>query len=158
MPESPPPAQPDSFVRAPQPNAPRCVLVDDDPYFLKLTEILVTRARPDLEIFEFQDAISALDFLSHQNADLIITDIRMPVMNGLQFTTAVRAINATVPIIVISSEDLCPEAMAHGANVFLTKSVLTVQLGPAIAKLGVRLPSGESGATITAQSSSRDAR
>jgi CheY-like chemotaxis protein len=111
------------------------VLVDDDRYFIKLTELLVTRARPDFELVEFCDAVSALDFLSHQSADLIVTDVRMPVMNGLQFTRSVRAIHPGVPIVVISSEDLECDALAHGASAFVSKRVVNPRLRAVIEKL-----------------------
>jgi CheY-like chemotaxis protein len=123
------------------PTRPRCVIVDDDPYFLKLTEVIVLKARPEFEITSFLDAVTALEFLSRERVDLIITDVRMPVMDGLQFTAAIRGNKSTIPIVVISSEDLGEDALAHGASVFLTKSVLTARLRVVIAELHLT-PSG----------------
>ena len=40
-----------------------------------------------------------------ENPDVIITDIKMPVMDGIQMTEKIRAINKTVPIVVASAFD-----------------------------------------------------
>jgi CheY-like chemotaxis protein len=138
MPASQPNAPSDQPHRAPAATRLRCVVVDDDPNFLKLTEVVLARVRPALELVMFAAAREALDYFRQQGADLVITDIRMPFMDGLELTAAIRALDAKVPIVVISSEDLGPEAMARGANVFLTKSVIVAQLGSVVARFWAR--------------------
>jgi len=72
-----------------------------------------------------QEGLNLLDG-SHQLPDLIISDLSMPDMNGLEFLDAVRGNSAwmNVPFVIMSahsSSDEANEALAHGADDFLVK-------------------------------------
>lgn len=58
------------------------------------------------QIFEAENGQQALDFLSSNTVDLILTDINMPVMDGIEFTHRLKASNeyCSIPIIVITTE------------------------------------------------------
>ena len=48
---------------------------------------------------------------------IVITDLQMPIMNGLDLITAIRSINKSVPIIAVSSaQEMLTEALSIGAN------------------------------------------
>lgn len=62
-----------------------CVIIDDDPDALKLLEEYIN-AVPFLELQgQFFDALEAREFLRGVKTDVIITDINMPVISGMQF-------------------------------------------------------------------------
>lgn len=56
-------------------------------------------------IFFAENGLEALKIFNEQNIDLIITDITMPLMDGVKLIKSIREINYWVPIIVITSDD-----------------------------------------------------
>ena len=80
----------------------------------------------------------ALEAASQQNFDVILMDIRMPEMDGIQATRIIRAragANATVPIIALTADataETNAECMAAGADIFLTKPIVAQELLNAI--------------------------
>lgn len=83
----------------------------------------------------------ALDALSAQQFDVILMDVHMPVMDGVQAMQAIRGMNgpcAAVPIIALTA-DASPESNARcmnaGADMFLTKPVVAAELFSAMAIL-----------------------
>jgi len=78
----------------------KILLVDDDP----ATRILVTRIlrQPDYVFTEADHAIQALDLLEKSSFDLIITDLRMPDLDGIAFAVRARARWPHIPIVLMS--------------------------------------------------------
>ena len=76
------------------------LLVDDDP----ATRILLTRIlrQPDYLFTEADDGIQALDLLEKSCFDLIITDLRMPDLDGIAFAVRARARWPDIPIVLMS--------------------------------------------------------
>lgn len=99
-----------------------CVLLDDDADFRLLMERLLAHRRPGLACVAFSNGIEALAYLADHEADFVITDFRMPSMDGLQFIGRLRAAGSRVPIAMISGNGVANEAFAAGANVFLSKA------------------------------------
>ena len=116
---------------------PRCAIVDDDADCLTLTRRFVEIICPGFEVIQFSNGIEALDFLTGNQVDLIITDYNMPFLDGLRLTGAVREIDRDVPIVMISGEEIEERALAHGVNVFVPKSSIAARLRTVIQHLGV---------------------
>lgn len=81
------------------------------------------------KVFTSIDAYEAFDVLQKQKIDLIITDYRMPDINGLQFLEKLKTKTETqdIPVVFLSSEDneeLRLRAIELGANEWLTKPFL----------------------------------
>jgi CheY-like chemotaxis protein len=73
----------------------------------------------------------AVQMTQEQNPDAILMDIRMPVMNGIEATKAIRIFNLDLPIIMVTAFSLDNEAeQCHqaGCTGFLTKPVRPVVL------------------------------
>jgi FixJ family two-component response regulator len=70
----------------------------------------------------------------------VITDFRMPCIDGLCLTAAVRAMDAGVPILMISGEEIGDEARARGATAFIRKAELTANLESILENIGVHAP------------------
>jgi CheY-like chemotaxis protein len=82
----------------------------------------------------------AVSFLQNHDVDLVLMDLRMPVMGGLEATRILRAdsITATIPIIAISATiqpELHKEVLSAGCNVFVSKPIDINALFEQIAKL-----------------------
>lgn len=78
------------------------LLVDDDPAVREL--LLELLALGDFDAVAVANGAEALTYLRTSRPDLLITDIDMPVMNGLELIRQVRADGDTTPIIAISGD------------------------------------------------------
>ena len=63
----------------------------------------------------------ALDILKNKSCELLITDLDMPKMNGLELVDAIRKLNIPVTIIGMSFNDKKSEFLRAGADYFLCK-------------------------------------
>lgn len=68
----------------------KIVLVDDEQLIVDGLKKIISRQFPNIETAAFTDPFKALDALKNNPADLLITDIRMPEMTGLQLIRQVR--------------------------------------------------------------------
>ncbi len=114
------------------------MLVDDDPDVLTLTRVFLLRIWPDLEVVTFSNGLEALAYLVGEPANLVLTDFRMPEMDGLELTSHLRSMENQVPVIVMSGNPIEAQALAAGADAFLAKNDLPAKLGEALVSLGLR--------------------
>lgn len=94
----------------------------------------------DFETIEAATGFEALKVLPQQQYDLIITDINMPDINGLELINFLRsnARYSQVPIIIVSterSEEDKKRGMALGASAYVTKPFKSVELQETIKKI-----------------------
>jgi two-component system phosphate regulon response regulator PhoB len=100
------------------------LLVEDDPDIRHLVSYKLTRG--GLRVIEASDGIGALDAARRQPPDLVILDVRMPRMSGLEVCRELRAgpLPDQVPIIMLTArarpQDL-EEAYAAGASDYIVK-------------------------------------
>lgn len=91
-------------------------------------------------IIEAVDGVDALKKLSGERIDLILTDINMPVMDGLKLVSLVRQ-NAqlqSIPIIIITTEGAEEDrerGLALGANAYISKPIQSSHLIKTISEL-----------------------
>ena len=101
--------------------------VDDDVINLKLLKSMLLKTGKIKEVIEAKNGSDAIDVLkSRDDIDLILLDIIMPVMNGIEVLKVVRADESLrqLPIIVLTTDETKKsEALDHGANGFLTKPI-----------------------------------
>jgi two-component system KDP operon response regulator KdpE len=100
----------------------RVLIVDDEPAILRFLRAglssqgyLVTEAR---------DGVRALEVLRHNTTDLLVLDLGLPDLDGLEIIRRIRDAGSTVPIIVLSSrsdERGKVEALDLGADDYVTK-------------------------------------
>jgi two-component system chemotaxis response regulator CheY len=81
-----------------------------------------------IRIIEANDGVDGLKKLSTEKFDLILTDINMPIMDGLKLVSLVRndANYKATPIVVITTEGAQEDrerALALGANDYITKPI-----------------------------------
>jgi len=112
--------------------------VDDSATMRKIVTISLSGAGHS--ILEAENGAVALEKLKSAKADLVILDINMPVMNGLEFLKVLRSggTNKSVPVIMLTTqgeEDMRKKAMELGANDFLAKPFQKDQLLAAVSKL-----------------------
>ncbi len=102
------------------------LLVDDDQILLELGSTALSRAGFHVDVAT--DGQNALDLLSHLDHDLVMTDLRMPRMDGLELIKRIRSNVATenLPVIVITgldSDHTLDSAYSAGATSFIAKPI-----------------------------------
>ena len=104
---------------------------DDDAIRLFLSRYL---KRMGMEVTEAEDGMAAIRKLDACNPDLIITDLSMPRMNGVEFIQEARKSGFKNPIIAVTgaAEDLEVMAITAGATMVLHKPIFRVGLLDAI--------------------------
>ena len=103
---------------------PRILLVDDDRNFRRVTALALRDE--GFEVVESADGQEALERLDADGADLVLSDLNMPVMDGMALLGALAERGAETPVIVITaygSIDSAVEAMRAGAFDYVTKPV-----------------------------------
>jgi two-component system chemotaxis response regulator CheY len=112
----------------------RTLIVDDSSVMRKIVERSLRQAGLDpLVVFEAGSGTEGLEVLRGKQVDLILSDINMPSMDGLEFLRQVRAQNLApgVPIVMItteSSEEHVKQAIAAGAQGYIRKPFTAEQV------------------------------
>jgi two-component system chemotaxis response regulator CheY len=108
------------------------LIVEDSPTMRQLLVFALSRVR-GLSVAEADDGLDALKKLSSMAFDIIITDINMPIMDGLKLVKRVRSDEryANIPIVIITTEGGAEDrkrALALGANAYITKPIRAPQV------------------------------
>ncbi len=99
------------------------LLVCDDSNFSRKRVIDMIKAG-DYEIIEAEDGQQAMDRIENENPDLVLLDLLMPNITGIELLKMLKEKNKTVPVIVISAdiqESTKAECLELGAKEFLNK-------------------------------------
>jgi len=108
------------------------LIVDDSSTMRKIISRSLRQAGLSVdEIYEAGDGIEGLNAMEGKSIDLILSDINMPNMDGLEFIKSVRAKGSKVPIVMITTEggeDILKEAITNGASDSIKKPFTPDQL------------------------------
>jgi DNA-binding NtrC family response regulator len=108
----------------------RVLIVEDDPAQRSLVELMLRRAGIDSTCAE--NAEHALVMLNQDSRfEVILTDIRMPRMNGVTFLKELRGLYPSIPVIVMTAQGNTnweAEARENGAAACLVKPFVSGQL------------------------------
>ena len=109
-----------------------CVGVEDAPMMRQLLVFALSRVK-NLRVTEADDGVDGLRKLAGNRYDIILTDINMPIMDGLKLVKRVRTdpVHKDTPIVVITtegSEEDRQRAIALGANAYITKPIQAPQV------------------------------
>lgn len=111
---------------------PKILVVEDSPTMRQLIVFALKRLK-GVTVVEANDGVDGLKKLSSDRFDLVMTDINMPVMDGLKLVSLIRndATHKNVPIVVITTEGAQEDrdrALSLGANAFVTKPVQSASI------------------------------
>lgn len=116
------------------------LVVDDDKFMLQYVSSLIDK---DLyNVTTCIDSVLALDLIEEAMPHIIISDIMMPSVSGLELLRRVKSINRSVPIIFITAYanlDMAIEAVEAGATDFIRKPVKADILDKALSKASLSL-------------------
>lgn len=103
------------------------LIVDDSSVMRKIVERSLRQAGLDpLTVFEAGSGVEGLEVLKSQQVHLILSDINMPSMDGLEFLRQIKAqgLAVGVPVVMItteSSEEHVKQAILNGAQGYIRK-------------------------------------
>jgi two-component system chemotaxis response regulator CheY len=109
-----------------------CLIVEDSPMMRQLIVFALSRIK-NLKVVEADDGVDGLKKLAAGRFDIVITDINMPIMDGLKLVKRIRtdAVHKDVPIMIISTEGAQEDrqrALQLGANSYITKPIQAPQV------------------------------
>ena len=118
----------------------RILLVDDEPFMRRVIEQALSKYSLK-NVIKAADGREALDILANEDVDLLLTDVQMPEMNGLQLLKTVRCgyrqVRSTLPTVIVTGlTDI--EIMGHAIGLdvsgFLTKPVVPASIVKTVMK------------------------
>lgn len=109
-----------------------CLIVEDSPMMRQLLVFALARIK-SLRVTEADDGVDALRKLAASRFDIIITDINMPIMDGLKLVKRIRSdqVHKDTPIVIITTEGSQEDrqrAIQLGANAYITKPIQAPQV------------------------------
>jgi two-component system, NtrC family, response regulator HydG len=114
---------------------PTILVVEDDTE--NRTAIVKVLESAHYEVRETDNGQQALDILNEENIDIVVTDLRLPIIDGVELLKRTKAIDQDVEVIMITGHgtvEIAVEAIKEGAYDFITKPVKKAQLLRAVEK------------------------
>jgi two-component system chemotaxis response regulator CheY len=117
----------------------RCLVVEDSKTMRNMLAESLARI-PGMEVVEADNGLSGIRALAKQQFDLVVTDLNMPVMDGLKLIRHVRGDprHEKTPVVIITTESAPNDrdrAMALGANAYIEKPIQAPRVIRAVKKL-----------------------
>lgn len=117
----------------------KILIADDHPLFREAIHNVISDGFPGSEVMETGDLDSALALSQeHDDLDLILLDLNMPGMHGLNGLINLRNESPTIPVVIVSAEQdkqVVLQAITYGAVGFITKSSPRLQMTEAIQQI-----------------------
>jgi len=117
----------------------KILIADDHPLFREAIHNVISDGFPGSEIMQTADLDSALALTKeHDDLDLILLDLNMPGMHGLNGLINLRNEAPTIPVVIVSAEQdkqIVLQAITYGAVGFITKSSPRAQMTDAIQQI-----------------------
>src|SRR5437867_5533110 len=109
---------------------PTILIVEDEAKMRRLLELNL--ADDGFQTVSAEDAETGLKLLQNGSVDLVLTDLKLPGMNGLEFLHDVKRINAALPVIVMTAfgtVETAVDAMKAGAGDYVLKLFSMEEIG-----------------------------
>jgi DNA-binding NtrC family response regulator len=103
--------------------AEKILIVDDEPDMLKLLSMILREKTP-YEITTTNNPIEAVELVKKERFDIVISDLKMPGLDGIEIIDAVKKVDEDTPVIIITAYgtvESATEAMQKGGFDFITK-------------------------------------
>ncbi|OXM86002.1 response regulator [Paenibacillus rigui] len=111
---------------------PKVLIVDDESIFRKGLRHMIAEMQGEWKVVdEAEDGIEALEKIEQHQPDFVITDIMMPIMNGIELQYILKEKHANIQVIVMSGYsdfEYVRESLRMGAKDYLTKPIVRKEL------------------------------
>jgi DNA-binding NtrC family response regulator len=101
----------------------KLLIVDDEPDMLKLLSMIIREKTP-YEVTTTNNPLEALDFVKKGGFDMVIADLKMPGLDGIELLDAVKRVDQDIPVIIITAYgtvESAAETIEKGGFDFITK-------------------------------------
>jgi CheY-like chemotaxis protein len=116
---------------------PTVLVVDDSPVDRRLAGVLLEK-HCACTLAYAEDGREALRLMARQRPDLVVTDLQMPEMDGLELTTTIKNEHPLVPVVLMTaqgSEEIAAQALRRGAASYVPKRNLAESLVPTVQRI-----------------------
>lgn len=99
------------------------LVVDDEPDMLSMLKLVLTK-KCDCTVITASSGLTALSLLEEHNPDVVVSDIKMPDLDGLKLLTKIREQDSTISVVIMTGYgtiDMAVQALKDGAYDFLEK-------------------------------------
>ena len=120
----------------------RVLVVDDEPYIRKAIYRMLQKE--DLEFFEVENGEKALSVLNANLIDVVLLDVRLPDINGIDVLKHVKGIDPEIVVVIMTGHgtvQMAVEAMKEGAFEFLPKPFESPELVPLTVRRAIQYKS-----------------
>lgn len=103
--------------------AEKILIVDDEPDMLKLLSMIIREKSP-YEVTTTNNPVEAIELAKKGGFDLVISDLKMPGLDGIEIIEAVKRLDEDTPVVIITAYgtvESASEAMLKGGFDFITK-------------------------------------
>jgi DNA-binding NtrC family response regulator len=103
--------------------AERLLVVDDEPNMLRLLKTILMD-KTGYEVDTTNNPLEVEKMLKEQPYDLVVTDLKMPLVDGIDLIDIIKKIDSQIPVIIITAYgtmETAEEAIQKGAYDFITK-------------------------------------
>ena len=103
--------------------AEKILIVDDEIDMLMLLSMIIKEKTP-YEVTTTNNPLEALEFSKHGGFDLVISDLKMPGLDGIELIDSIKKVDENIPIIIITAfgtVEAAVETMDKGGFDFITK-------------------------------------
>jgi len=101
----------------------KLLIVDDEPDMLKLLSMIIREKTP-YEVTTTNNPLEALDFVKKGGFDIVIADLKMPGLDGIELLDAVKGVDQDIPVIIMTAYgtvESAAETIEKGGFDFITK-------------------------------------
>lgn len=101
----------------------KILIIDDEPDMLKLLSMIL-REKTAYEVATTNNPVEAVELVKQGGFDLVISDLKMPGLDGMEIIDAVKKVDEDIPVIIITafaSVESASEAIQKGGFDFITK-------------------------------------
>jgi DNA-binding NtrC family response regulator len=102
----------------------RILIIEDEEAIRRVLVKILSEEDPSYELFEASDGVSGLNMVKNNNFDLILCDIKMPKMDGVEVLENIKKIKEQIPIVMISGHgdlETAVSTMRLGAYDYISK-------------------------------------
>lgn len=103
---------------------PRILIIEDEAAIRRVLIKILTEENNKYEVFEAEDGLVGTEMIKNEDFDLVLCDIKMPKMDGVEVLEAVKKIKPEIPMVMISGHgdlDTAVNTMRLGAFDYISK-------------------------------------
>lgn len=102
----------------------RILIIEDEAAIRRVLVKILTEENKGYEVFEAEDGLAGMEIIAKEDFDLVLCDIKMPKMDGVEVLEAVKKIKPEIPMVMISGHgdlDTAVNTMRMGAFDYISK-------------------------------------